>query len=90
MRTILRGASPQPPAFPMTDPTAEEVVKLADFDTCACGDYRKDHKGGTGACIHNKPGDLTHGFEDCNEFRLSRRATEIPTHYRARTTSEPT
>lgn len=44
------------------------------LDVCACGDYRKDHVDDVGACRHNKPGDMTHGFRDCESFRLSRRA----------------
>jgi hypothetical protein len=61
----------------------DSIAELVDFDECKCGDYRKDHAGGVGACIHNKPRDLTHGYVDCMEFRLSRKATEIPPAYRA-------
>lgn len=53
-------------------------LTMRDFDTCLCGDYRRDHKGGSGPCLHNKPRDLTHGYRDCDTFRLSQEATEIP------------
>lgn len=59
-------------------------LKLADFDECKCGDYRRDHKDGVGACLHNKPRDLTHGYKDCHEFRLDRAATEIPEPFAGR------
>lgn len=40
------------------------------YETCACGDYRKDHKDGTGPCIFNGGRfDLCHGGTDCHEFR---------------------
>lgn len=47
------------------------VVDTSHLDACICGDYRQDHKDGTGPCIHNKPRDLTHGFDDCQSFRLA-------------------
>lgn len=43
-----------------------------DLDECLCGDYRRDHIDGHGACRHNKPRDLTHGYRDCDSFRLHR------------------
>lgn len=57
------------------------MSELRDFDMCACGDYRRDHKDGTGRC--RMPDDLTHGFKPCLEFRLSKTATEIPASFRA-------
>ncbi|RJO66952.1 MAG: hypothetical protein C4523_10695 [Myxococcales bacterium] len=50
-------------------------------DVCECGDYRFQHRRGTGACIFNKddpvaPG-LGHvGAHDCYEFRLAIPHTE--------------
>lgn len=49
---------------------------LADFDECECGDYRHQHVDKVGRCT--MPNDLTHGFEACHRFRLSRAATQIP------------
>ena len=43
-------------------------------DICYCGDYREDHKGGTGACKYNdhaNNGGLGHGFKKCMEFRTA-------------------
>ena len=40
-----------------------------DLDICACGDYRGQHAGGTGAC--SMPDDLTHGMQPCTAFRLA-------------------
>ncbi len=55
---------------------AASIKGLSDdpLDLCACGDYRHHHIDGHGACKHNKPKDLTHGYKDCTEFRLSSRA----------------
>lgn len=39
------------------------------FDTCECGDYRHQHKGGSGRC--RMPDDATHGFEPCLAFKLA-------------------
>jgi hypothetical protein len=51
--------------------------KVADFDTCHCGDYRHQHVEGTGRC---KLGSLcTPSY--CQKFRLSHSATKIPEHY---------
>ncbi len=55
-----------------------KLFVLRDFDTCKCGDYRRDHVDGIGPCRHNKPRDMTHGYKDCTEFRLSSEATELP------------
>lgn len=49
------------------------------LDQCACGDYRRDHKNGTGACCFNPsfaryPSDDGHsGAGACQRFRLSTR-----------------
>lgn len=51
-----------------------EKLKAADFDVCECGDYRVHHKNGVGACAHNKPHDLTHGYKDCMQFRIAKPA----------------
>lgn len=45
-----------------------------DLDTCECGDYRKDHAGGTGGCIftpdpdHDKNSDGHFGAGRCDKF----------------------
>lgn len=44
-------------------------MKRHPLDVCVCGDYRRDHKNGTGPCTFGL--DLSHGFTACNEFRLS-------------------
>ena len=58
-------------------------LNLDDFDTCKCGDYRRDHIDGIGPCRHNQPRDLSHGYEDCQRFRLHERATVIPEPFAA-------
>lgn len=45
---------------------------LDPLDECECGDYRREHEGGTGRC--RMPDDLCHGFKPCLQFRLSKRA----------------
>lgn len=47
-------------------------------DICECGDYRSDHPN-TGPCLYNKQiyPDLTHGFEDCVQFRLHKKAKDV-------------
>jgi len=47
-------------------------VKRQPLDVCVCGDYRRDHENGTGPCTFGL--DLSHGFTDCAEFRLSSNA----------------
>ena len=44
-----------------------------DLDACECGDWRRDHIDGTGACKFNKnAANVGHGGPaDCMEFRLS-------------------
>lgn len=40
------------------------------LDACVCGDYRRDHKDGTGPCKFNARGwDLCHAGQDCLQFR---------------------
>lgn len=53
---------------PVTPPSATLIVPHDD-DICVCGDFRRDHECGIGRCIHNKPQDLTHGYENCLAFR---------------------
>lgn len=44
-------------------------------DVCYCGDYRDQHKDGTGPCVFNGRGsDACHGNEDCMSFRLHEHA----------------
>lgn len=38
-------------------------------EVCVCGDFREQHKNGTGACMLNKPFDVCHGMKDCLSFR---------------------
>jgi hypothetical protein len=38
------------------------------FDICQCGDYRRDHEGGVGACT--LPADPVPEFTPCRRFRL--------------------
>lgn len=60
---------------------AGEKLTKADFDMCACGDYRKDHRDGTGPCAFNHiPGNV-HGHSQCMQFRLFREAADIPLPY---------
>ena len=49
---------------------------ISDFDACDCGDYRHNHKNGTGACCFNDDnnGGLNHGFRKCMTFQFSRAA----------------
>lgn len=63
--------------------TTEEIAGLSeadDLDLCECGDYRRDHVDGQGTCRHNKPRDLTHGYRDCDSFRLHRAAARALSH----------
>ena len=48
-------------------------------DCCACGDYRKQHKDGTGRCLL---GDLCTPYP-CRRFRLHYRAADDPMRRRA-------
>lgn len=41
-----------------------------DFDECECGDYRHQHKDGTGACALNWSKGGPHGPDNCLAFRL--------------------
>lgn len=58
-----------------------EAWKVSDFDECYCGDYRKDHAGGSGACVFNHMPGGPHAGKKCFSFRLTRAATEIPKPY---------
>jgi hypothetical protein len=43
-----------------------------DLDECMCGDYRRDHIGGAGACKFNLPHNIGHGGpSNCREFRMA-------------------
>jgi hypothetical protein len=42
------------------------------YDICECGDYRRDHEGGTGACTF--PPDQVAGHEPCRRFQLQLRS----------------
>lgn len=42
---------------------------MSPYDICTCGDYRRDHEGGAGACT--LPADRVEGFEPCRRFRLA-------------------
>ena len=53
-----------------------ERWRKRDFDQCECGDYRHQHRDGTGACT--LPNDLSHGFKPCSCFRLAETASELP------------
>lgn len=62
----------------------QQMTMISDspLDTCDCGDYRRDHKGGTGACAFNRErpryeGDDGHmGAGACHQFRLCERAID--------------
>jgi hypothetical protein len=42
---------------------------MSPFDICTCGDYRRDHEGGTGRCT--LPADPVPDYQPCRRFRLS-------------------
>lgn len=42
---------------------------MSPYDICQCGDYRRDHEGGTGRCT--LPPDQVPGFRPCMRFRLA-------------------
>jgi hypothetical protein len=42
---------------------------MSPYDICQCGDYRRDHEGGTGRCTFEP--DLVNGFRRCERFRLA-------------------
>lgn len=51
------------------------MTKGHALDTCYCGDYRRDHKGGVGACNFNPDrGDRDghFGAGRCDAFRLAK------------------
>lgn len=58
-------------------------LSLSDFDVCYCGDYRRDHKDGKGACSFNSPSGVGHpGGLRCYSFKLAKAAHMIPEHIR--------
>lgn len=61
--------------------------KLADFDTCVCGDYRHQHVNGVGACRLNGLGHGGPGL--CRKFQIGEAATNIPKPYLSQTGEEP-
>jgi len=42
---------------------------MTPYDICQCGDYRRDHEGGTGPSRF--PAELMPDVESCKRFRLS-------------------
>lgn len=49
-------------------------MKNDPFDICECGDYRCQHKDGTGPCNFNKHpnnGGISHGNKACMSFKLA-------------------
>lgn len=60
--------------MPMTAIDKAEVERVAadEMDVCECGDYRRDHVLGVGACRFNsREFDLCHCGQDCHRFRLA-------------------
>jgi hypothetical protein len=56
----------------MTSPTTLADDRGHPLDECECGDYRRNHKDGTGPCTFNRAGfDMLHAFEDCLSFTLA-------------------
>jgi hypothetical protein len=45
------------------------------YDICVCGDYRRDHEGGTGPVTF--PADQVAGFVPCRGFRLQVRSKAV-------------
>lgn len=60
------------------------------LDVCECGDYRRDHIGGAGACKFNLPRNIGHGGpSNCREFRMSEPGKRAgPFHWRDGVTFE--
>lgn len=56
-------------------PDEVDLRSAHPLDICYCGDYRKDHKNGMGACIFNSGSrsDGHFGSGTCEKFRLDRR-----------------
>ena len=54
---------------------AEPAQFTHPLDQCECGDFRRDHKDGTGACIFSSgsKGDGHSGAGECVQFKLHRR-----------------
>ncbi len=55
----------------MTMTTLESTVQMkGDLDICVCGDHRRSHVDGTGACKFNRWANVGHGGADnCDSFR---------------------
>ena len=51
-------------------------MKLPDYDSCECGNYRHRHDENTGECI--MPDDSDRCRTVCYEFKLGKVATEMP------------
>ena len=56
-------------------PDEVDLRNAHPLDICHCGDYRSDHKNGTGPCIFSigSRGDGHSGAGSCELFRLSHR-----------------
>lgn len=48
------------------------------YDICECGDYRRDHEGGTGPCTF--PPERIAGHEPCRGFRIAMRSQARASH----------
>ena len=59
----------------------QPAISDSPNDQCECGDYRSDHRDGTGPCSYNKMPrfDITHGGQDCLKFRLVGLSEPTPT-----------
>lgn len=58
--------------------SAGVVIRMNEHDVCECGDYRRQHEGGTGKC--HMPDDMCHGMMPCTAFVLAERVVEIDEH----------
>jgi hypothetical protein len=64
---------PVEPELPMAD--IGPLRSRNPYDICVCGDYRRDHEGGTGPVTF--PADQVAGFEPCRGFRLQTRSKAV-------------
>lgn len=55
-------------------PTAKTLLQ---FDTCECGDYRFEHRGGSGPCSYRDHHIPDPELNTCRGFRFFRAATEV-------------
>jgi hypothetical protein len=46
-------------------------MRAPELDICECGDYRRDHEGGTGRCIFRDHHILDPELNRCDRFRLA-------------------